>query len=125
MYLPPNSRSDMPAPLHRFGIANNSTLIGLVNSGPYLACFVLGCWLTSPLNKYFGRRGAIFITATLSFLTCIWGAVTNTWWHLFISRFVLGLGIGPKSATVPMYSGKYVSGHISAKTEATALNSAL
>lgn len=23
---------------------------------------------------------------------CIWSAVTNTWWHLFIARFFLGLG---------------------------------
>lgn len=90
----------------QFGIANNSALIGLVNSGPYLACAVLGCWLTAPLNNYFGRRGAIFVTATLSFLTCIWAGVTNTWWHLFISRFVLGLGIGPKSATVPIYAAE-------------------
>lgn len=40
----------------------------------------------------------------LSALTCFWQGVTNSWEHLFVARFVLGLGIGPKSATVPMYA---------------------
>ncbi|KAJ4297671.1 hypothetical protein N0V90_005565 [Kalmusia sp. IMI 367209] len=29
-----------------------------------------------------------------------------TWWHMFIARFALGLGIGPKSATVPIYAAE-------------------
>ncbi|KAG6328871.1 hypothetical protein ID866_10218, partial [Astraeus odoratus] len=33
-------------------------------------------------------------------------AVTNSWWHLFIARFFLGIGIGPKSATVPVYAAE-------------------
>jgi len=53
-----------------------------------------------------GRRGAIFVTACVSFLACIWQGVTNSWPHLFVARFVLGLGIGPKSATVPVYSAE-------------------
>lgn len=71
-----------------------------------LCCAILGCWLTSPLNALFGRRGTIFITATISFLTCVWSGVTNSWPHLFAARFVLGLGIGPKSTTVPVYSAE-------------------
>lgn len=54
----------------------------------------------------FGRRGTIFFTALFSFLTCIWQGVTNSWPHLFVARFVLGLGIGPKSATVPVYAAE-------------------
>jgi MFS family permease len=54
----------------------------------------------------FGRRGTIFITALFSFLTCIWQGVTNSWEHLFVARFVLGIGIGPKSATVPVYAAE-------------------
>lgn len=27
-------------------------------------------------------------------------------WHLFIARFFLGIGIGPKSATVPVYAAE-------------------
>ncbi|GJN94492.1 hypothetical protein Rhopal_007574-T1 [Rhodotorula paludigena] len=85
---------------------NNQWILGVVNGAPYLCCAVLGCWLTAPLNNWFGRRGAIFITALLSALTCIWSGCTNSRWHLFAARFVLGLGIGPKSATVPVYAAE-------------------
>ena len=71
-----------------------------------LCCAVLGCWLTEPLNRWFGRRGTIFICATISFLACIWQGVTNSWQHLFVARFVLGIGIGPKSSTVPVYAAE-------------------
>jgi len=71
-----------------------------------LCCAIIGCWLTEPLNRRFGRRGTIFICGILSFLTCIWQAVTNSWPHLFVARFFLGLGIGPKSSTVPVYAAE-------------------
>ncbi|KAK4703578.1 hypothetical protein P7C70_g2639, partial [Phenoliferia sp. Uapishka_3] len=81
-------------------------LLGLVAGSPYLACAVLGCWLTAPLNDWLGRRGTIFLTALISGLTCIWSGCVNSWGHLFAARFVLGLGIGPKSATVPVYAAE-------------------
>ncbi|GAA6014407.1 hypothetical protein JCM10207_005450 [Rhodosporidiobolus poonsookiae] len=94
----------------QFGIGSESThdtvLLGLVNSAPYLCSAVFSCWLTGPLNKYFGRRGAIFISTTCAALGCIWNGLTNSWWHLFISRLFLGLGIGPKSATTPMLAAE-------------------
>lgn len=85
---------------------NDPGILGLVNAAPYLCCAVLGCWLTTPLNRYLGRRGTIFVTCLLSSATCVWQAFTSTWWHLFIARFFLGLGIGPKSATIPVYSAE-------------------
>ncbi|KAI6137673.1 hypothetical protein BKA82DRAFT_4279797 [Pisolithus tinctorius] len=42
----------------------------------------------------------------ISFVTCVWSALTGSWWHLFIARFFLGVGIGPKSATVPVYAAE-------------------
>ncbi|KAF8606306.1 hypothetical protein BDV93DRAFT_489755 [Ceratobasidium sp. AG-I] len=81
-------------------------LLGLVASAPYLCCALIGCWLTDPMNRVFGRRGTIFITATLSWLTCFWQGVTNSWPHLFVARLVLGLGVGPKSTTVPVYAAE-------------------
>ncbi|KZV69324.1 hypothetical protein PENSPDRAFT_483999 [Peniophora sp. CONT] len=84
----------------------NQWLVGLVNSAPYLCCAFIGCWLTDPLNRMLGRRGAIFVSAFFSFATCIWQGVTNSWPHLFVARFFLGLGIGPKSATVPVYAAE-------------------
>lgn len=78
----------------QFGIADGSQraewLTGLVNSAPYLCCAVIGCWLTSPLNNAFGRRGTIFITCLFSALACFWQGFVNTWWHMFIARFFLG-----------------------------------
>jgi sugar porter (SP) family MFS transporter len=58
------------------------------------------------MNKAFGRRGTVFISCGISFLACFWQAFTNTWWHMFIARFFLGFGIGPKSATTPMFAAE-------------------
>ncbi|KAH7882022.1 hypothetical protein F5I97DRAFT_2068794 [Phlebopus sp. FC_14] len=95
----------------QFGIGDSTSkrdswLIGVVNSAPYLCCATISCWLTDPLNQWLGRRKTIFLTCMISFLTCIWSGLTNTWWHLFIARFFLGFGIGPKSATVPVYAAE-------------------
>ncbi|KAK0613774.1 major facilitator superfamily domain-containing protein [Immersiella caudata] len=95
---------------HAFGIGTNSErdtwLLGLTNSAPHLCCAFIGCWLTDPLNKKFGRRGTIFITCSMSALACFWQAFTNTWWHMFLARFALGFGIGPKSATTPIFAAE-------------------
>ncbi|KAJ7106524.1 hypothetical protein C8R44DRAFT_885817 [Mycena epipterygia] len=94
----------------QFGIGSTSQhdtwIVGLINSAPYMCCAFVSCWLTDPLNKAFGRKKTIFITCLISFLACLWSSFTNTWWHLFIARFFLGFGIGPKSATVPVYSAE-------------------
>ena len=93
-----------------FGIGTNSErdtwLVGLVNGAPYLCCAVISCWLTDPMNRIFGRRGTIFISCLISALACFWQAFTNTWWHMFIARFFLGFGIGPKSATTPVFAAE-------------------
>jgi MFS family permease len=93
-----------------FGIGSDSQrdtwIVGLVNGAPYLCCAVIGCWLTDPMNRLFGRRGTIFISCLISGLACFWQAFTNTWWHMFISRFILGFGIGPKSATTPIFAAE-------------------
>ncbi|KAG8215121.1 MFS sugar transporter [Butyriboletus roseoflavus] len=95
----------------QFGIGDPTSkrdgwLIGVVNSAPYLCCATISCWMTDPLNRWLGRKKVIFITCMISFLTCIWSGLTNSWWHLFIARFFLGFGIGPKSATVPVYAAE-------------------
>ncbi|KAF2143248.1 uncharacterized protein K452DRAFT_247645 [Aplosporella prunicola CBS 121167] len=94
----------------QFGIDNGDSrstwLTGLVNSSPYLCCAFIGCWLTVPYNHWFGRRGTIFITCLFSAIACFWQGFVNTWWHMFVARFALGFGIGPKSATVPIYAAE-------------------
>ncbi|KAM0286087.1 hypothetical protein ACHAQH_001095 [Verticillium albo-atrum] len=94
-----------------FGIANKDKLrdaliLGLTNGAPYLCCAVLGCWLTAPLNNWFGRRGTIFLSCLISAAACMGQALTNNWQTMFAVRLVLGLGIGPKSATTPMYAAE-------------------
>jgi MFS family permease len=68
-----------------------------------LACAIIGCWLTEPLNRLFARRGTIFISCVIAAVASVWEGVANTWVNLFIARFVLGLGIGAKSGTVSVY----------------------
>ncbi|KAJ5661480.1 uncharacterized protein N7477_009096 [Penicillium maclennaniae] len=95
---------------HQFGIAGEDSrsawLVGLVNAAPYLCCALVGCWLTVPFNHWFGRRGTIFITCCFSAIACLWQGFVSTWWGMFIARFALGFGIGPKSATVPVYAAE-------------------
>lgn len=95
---------------NQFGIngddARSTWLSGLLNSAPYLCSAFIGCWLTVPFNNIFGRRGTVFITCLFSALACFWQGFANTWWHMFIARFFLGFGIGPKSATVPIYAAE-------------------
>lgn len=81
-------------------------LTGLIVGAPYLACAVLGCWLTEPLNRYLARRGTIFISCVIAAVASIWEGVANSWVNLFLARFVLGLGIGSKSSTVPVYAAE-------------------
>lgn len=83
-------------------------LQGLVNGSPYLFCALVGSLITDPLNKRFGRKWVIFWSCFFSCITCFWqGFVDRHWFHLFIARGCLGaLGLGPKSATVPVYSSE-------------------
>ncbi|KAF2834977.1 sugar transporter family protein [Patellaria atrata CBS 101060] len=93
------------------GIEGRVGLIGLVNSAPYLCC-AISCWLNYPLNKVLGRRGVIFLTCIISSVTCLGQAFPRTWYQLFIARLLLGLGIGPKSATIPIYAAECAPANI-------------
>jgi MFS family permease len=74
----------------------NLWLVGVINAAPYIASAFLGCWLSDPLNNYFGRRGAIFISAIFLILTPIGSAVSQTWEQLFVCRLLMGIGMGLK-----------------------------
>ena len=83
--------------------SKNQWLVGLVNSGPYIASAFLGCWMSDPLNNYFGRRGTIFFSAMFCCLSVIGSAFTQNWWELLLTRFLLGMGMGSKASTVPIF----------------------
>jgi Na+/melibiose symporter-like transporter len=65
----------------QFGIGGDSPrstwLVGLTNAAPYLCCAFVGCWLTTPFNNWFGRRGTIFITCLFSAIACFWQGFVN------------------------------------------------
>lgn len=88
--------------------ASHSWLIGLVNSGPYIGSAFIGCWLSDPLNNYIGRRGTIFFAAVFCFFSVIGSACTQNWWEFFICRLLLGVGMGAKASTVPIFAAENV-----------------
>ena len=74
---------------------------GWLHSRPAIHVFLThshssGCWLSDPLNNYFGRRGTIFITALCLIATPIASGFTHSWGTLFAVRLVLGIGMGAK-----------------------------
>ncbi|KDR75375.1 hypothetical protein GALMADRAFT_123213 [Galerina marginata CBS 339.88] len=94
----------------------NEWIVGLVNSAqvthlhrfhsPYISACLLGCWLTDPLNNFFGRRGTIFISGIFCLLTVIGSGLAQTWPQLFVCRLLLGIGMGAKASTVPVYASE-------------------
>lgn len=86
----------------------NLWLVGLINSGPYIGSAFIGCWLSDPLNNYIGRRGTIFVAAIFCIFSVIGSACTQNWYQLFITRLLLGIGMGAKASTVPIYAAENV-----------------
>jgi MFS family permease len=58
------------------------------------------------VNEYLGRRGTIFVSAIICLLTPLGGAFSQTWQQLFATRVVLGIGMGLKGATVPIFAAE-------------------
>ncbi|KAI5457153.1 major facilitator superfamily domain-containing protein [Mariannaea sp. PMI_226] len=85
---------------------DSPTVKGLVNGAPYIAAAVVGCWLNAPLNKHIGRRGTIAFSCFVAFITAIWQAASRHWISLLIARLFLGLAVGTKSSTTPVYTAE-------------------
>ena len=101
-------RIDSPDPKYssgRMGFHAEPWKLGLVNSAPHLCC-VVSCWFTSPLNRWFGRRWTIFISCLFSAGFALAQAFSQSWKMMFLFRFLMGLGIGPESAIIPIYSAE-------------------
>ena len=62
--------------------------------------------LTQPLNAMFGRRGTILLTCLFSIVSCLLQAVSRDWRMMVGFRILLGVGIGLKSATIPIYTSE-------------------
>ncbi|TAQ86026.1 hypothetical protein B7494_g5655 [Chlorociboria aeruginascens] len=84
----------------------NSWIIGFINSCPYIAIAFFAAWISDPVNNLLGRRGTIFLAAIFSLLAPIGMGVSQTWGELTICRILLGIGMGLKEVTVPVYSAE-------------------
>ncbi|KAI8684559.1 MFS domain-containing protein [Fusarium falciforme] len=95
---------------YAFDIGSNSIrdklLVGLVNSAPYIGTAFFGCWLSDPLNQRFGRRGTIFFSANFCLWPVLGSALCNNWKQLFACRLLLGIGMGTKASTVPIFAAE-------------------
>nr|CBS32716.1 hexose transporter [Colletotrichum graminicola] len=93
-----------------YGIESNSTrdrlILGLVNAGPYIGSALCGCWLSDPLNHYFGRRGVIFFSAHFCIWPLIGSAFSHNWQQQLANRLLMGIGMGAKASTVPIYAAE-------------------
>ncbi|KAM0330819.1 hypothetical protein ACHAQA_003774 [Verticillium albo-atrum] len=81
-------------------------IVGFVNAAPYLAASLLGCWLCDPFNFYLGRRLTIFISAIFCIFPVIGSAISQTWEQLLVTRILMGLGMGLKASTVPVFAAE-------------------
>ncbi|WPH01798.1 MFS transporter [Acrodontium crateriforme] len=81
-------------------------LIGFINSCPYIAIAFFAGWISDPVNEYLGRRGTIFVGAIFSVLAPIGSGLTQHWGQLVATRILLGIGMGLKEVTVPVFSAE-------------------
>ena len=63
-------------------------------------------WISDPLNHWLGRRHVIFLAAIFSLLSPIGMGLTQSWRQLLIVRLLLGIGMGLKEVTVPVFSAE-------------------
>ncbi|KAI9736988.1 MAG: hypothetical protein M1834_000577 [Cirrosporium novae-zelandiae] len=87
-------------------------LVGLVNAAPYIASAFFGCWISDPLNNFFGRRGVIFVSAVFCCFSVIGSGFCQNWEQLFVTRLLLGIGMGAKASTIPIYAAENVPASI-------------
>lgn len=93
-----------------YGIGGTSTrdkmLVGLVNAAPYIGSALIGCWLSDPINNILGRRGVIFVSAHFCIWPVIGSAFCHTWPQQLVCRILMGVGMGVKASTVPIYAAE-------------------
>jgi MFS family permease len=101
-----------PQALGIAGTGRDEWIVGLINSIIFLTAGLIGAFIVDPLNHYLGRRGEIFLTAACLTATPIASGFARSWEALFAIRFVMGIGIGAKNATVPIFSAELAPARI-------------
>lgn len=69
-------------------------------------------WIADPLNNVLGRRGVIFLAAIFSLLAPFGQALSQKWGQLAACRILLGIGMGLKEVTVPVFSAECAPSNI-------------
>ena len=59
-----------------------------------------------------GRRGAIFLSGFICMAAFIGAACTHNWQQLLICRAILGLGLGAKASTTPIFAAEISPSHL-------------
>ncbi|KAI0017803.1 hypothetical protein F4780DRAFT_753892 [Xylariomycetidae sp. FL0641] len=85
---------------------HGTLLVGMINAGPYIGCALIGCWLADPFNNWIGRRNTIFLSAQFCCWPVIGSAFAETWPQQFACRILMGIGMGLKASTVPIYAAE-------------------
>lgn len=88
-----------------FGIENKPWLIGVINSAPTIFGLA-SAWAADPINNLMGRRGTIFFTNLFVVFPVLGQAFTQTWQELLICRLFMGIGMGIKISTIPVYTAE-------------------
>ncbi|KAK5109792.1 hypothetical protein LTR62_006525 [Meristemomyces frigidus] len=105
LYLPTALALD---PGSRHGVL----ILGVINCALFLGQAVFGAWLSAPLNRPFGRRGAIFIATALCLVGNLGSAGSSSWQSLLFFRLVLGTGTGLNGSTVNVLSAESTPAYI-------------
>ncbi|MDQ2796769.1 MAG: sugar porter family MFS transporter, partial [Actinomycetota bacterium] len=71
-----------------------------------LAGAAVGALLAGRIADQIGRRRAIFLTSVVFVVGLLLSSLAPTLWVFWISRFVIGLGVGSTSFVVPVYIGE-------------------
>ncbi|KAI6782601.1 Arabinose-proton symporter-like protein [Emericellopsis cladophorae] len=85
---------------------HDKLIVGLINAGPYIGTALVGCWMSDPINNLLGRRGTVFVASQFCLWPVIASAFCNDWQSLLGCRLLLGVGMGSKAATVPIYAAE-------------------
>lgn len=86
--------------------SHDQWIIGVTNAAPFLFAALLGCPLVDPVNRRWGRKGAIMIAAVLIFASSLGSAFARNWEQQFACRVFNGIGMGLKASSTPILASE-------------------
>lgn len=94
-------------------------LVGLISAIPYVAAALLEVWLTKLCNDALGRRGCIFVSGILLVVSSLVSAFTHSWQSLRGVLVLMGVGMGLKGSTAPIFAAEHAPTRVRAGLTAT------